>query len=833
MKRSNSPERFVLAGDSARLQNELHRRGMSPPKDYLAPEVLLQKRLEAGRNPLSGIGEAIPELKSPLPEELLGDKSSDNPEILLSAQRINARILEAWINSTIVDAEHMEIPVALAKTEQQHPLSRYGVDRHSLARAGVANGDIDRLYKALFVYSLGFYQLINKTMEHVAGKYTYVAGVWKVYSILLEYCCKVDYDMAIATVQEEKRTALDQMEAHYKAQVRDLQVKCDKALSDLENYSARVGLLERERLQEQHRRLELEEEISHRGLGHEEEVELRIRFEGKLNQMFAHQRDMETREKHRKEQVEKQQGELREKATLEGELSGQVRVLTEAKIALETQVAGLEESLAHTQRINNTLENRLSDSAFKIESLKEDYTQTKEKLQLLQSQLLQRSLIIDKLESEKTAIESQLLKVQAVVDGYQRERDQALARVALLETAFKTDMAKYLTMEQDYVRCKEEESRKDRALVGLKRSLEKSNDELQRTSEQLDTLKVQYNHLVVLTDQQKEQLRQAVSKIEDVTRARHLSEDRVEELKARLAQIEEAKDGLANELLLAKKEADKVRNEIVEVERESDANEMRKRASERQFEAQKDALMQKIKNLSDILSSERKTRETWIEKFEQEQKANAENMRQAMDSRRALADLQLQLTTQTSRREEASRRLEAEKRAGVESRKQVLELRGELEAANRKSLTLVSLVETLEEEWRKRVGEVEERAAADLEQERMLALQDRMCEEDSRSQACRNLSQACTFAFARDLAEQECERLRARREDLRGKLLATVTSVRIMQNSELQAKDADLQLEVEGLNAKLRSKEAEIIEKSLENQRISAFANSLRQVFYT
>ena len=832
MKRSGSPDRFVLAGDSARLQDEMHRRGLSPPKEYIAPEMLLQRRLEAGRNPLSGIAETIPELKSPLPEELL-EKSGDNPEILLSSQRINARILEAWINSTIVDAEHMEIPGTLAKADQQHPLSRYGVDRHSLARAGVANGDIDRLYKALFVYSLGFYQLINKTMEHVAGKYTYVAGVWKVYSILLEYCCKVDYDMAIATVQEEKRTALDQLEAHYKAQVRDWQVKCEKALADVENYSVRLGLLEHERLQEQHRRLELEEEISHRGLGHEEEVGLRIRFEGKLNQMFAQQRDMETREKHRKEQVEKQQGELRDKVTLQGELSGQVRVLAEAKIALEVQVAGLEESLAHTLRINSNLENRLSDYASKIEALKEDYTQAKEKLQLLQSQLLQRSLIIDKLESEKAAIESQLLKVQAVVDGYQRERDQALTRVALLETAFKTDMTKYLTIEQDYVRCKEEEARKDRALVGLKRSIEKSSDELQRTSVQLDTLKVQYDHLVVLTDQQKEQLRQAVSKIEDTTRARHLSEDRVEELKVRLAQTEEAKEVLAGELLAAKKDVDKVRNEIVEVEREFDANEMRQRASERQFDAQKDALMQKIKNLSDILSSERKTRETWIEKFEQEQKANAENMRQAMESRRTLADLQLQLTTQTSRREEATRRLETERRAGVESRKQVLELRGELEAASRKSLTLVHLVETLEEEWRKRVGEVEERAAGELDRERMSALQERMCEEDSRSHACRNLSQAYSFAFARDQAELECERLRARSEDLRGKLLAVVAAVRTKQNSELQAKGADLLLEVDGLKAQHRNKEAEIIEKSLEIQRLSVFASSLREVLST
>ena len=38
---------------------------------------------------------------------------------------------------------------------------------------------------------------INKTLEHAKNKYTLIANVWKVFSILLEYCCKSNYSLMI------------------------------------------------------------------------------------------------------------------------------------------------------------------------------------------------------------------------------------------------------------------------------------------------------------------------------------------------------------------------------------------------------------------------------------------------------------------------------------------------------------------------------------------------------------------------------------------------------------------------------------------------------------
>lgn len=75
-------------------------------------------------------------------------------------------MLETWINETLQDAEHLDIPGVILKPEHKNPISRYGIDRISLTNEGIPNETVDRLFRALFVYSVGFYELIKKCMAH-------------------------------------------------------------------------------------------------------------------------------------------------------------------------------------------------------------------------------------------------------------------------------------------------------------------------------------------------------------------------------------------------------------------------------------------------------------------------------------------------------------------------------------------------------------------------------------------------------------------------------------------------------------------------------------------
>ena len=66
-----------------------------------------------------------------------------------------------------------------------------------MAENGIPHEDVDRIYRSLFVYSVGFYDLVKGIMEHSKGKQIVVMNIWKVFGILLEYCCRTDYRMLI------------------------------------------------------------------------------------------------------------------------------------------------------------------------------------------------------------------------------------------------------------------------------------------------------------------------------------------------------------------------------------------------------------------------------------------------------------------------------------------------------------------------------------------------------------------------------------------------------------------------------------------------------------
>lgn len=117
---------------------------------------------------------------------------------------MGSKVIETWINDTLKDAEHLDIPGTILKPEHKNPISRYGIDRMSFSNAGIPVEITDRVYRALFVYSVGFYELVKKCLEHTERKYTLIANVWKVFAILLEYCCRTDYRMLIQEISREK-----------------------------------------------------------------------------------------------------------------------------------------------------------------------------------------------------------------------------------------------------------------------------------------------------------------------------------------------------------------------------------------------------------------------------------------------------------------------------------------------------------------------------------------------------------------------------------------------------------------------------------------------------
>ena len=211
--------------------------------------------------------------------------------------QMSPKVLETWINETLQDAEHLDIPGVILKPEHQNPISRYGIGRLTLVNNGIPPEIVDRIYRSLFVYSVGFYELIKNCLQHTEKKYSMITNIWKVFAILLEYCCRTDYRMLISEISKEHKTEMEKLDKEYQRKAEE-QANNEKVLKEnLDTQQKMCEELQREWKKEEQMRLKLEEDYTQNTKNHEEEVQLRLKFESKLNNMHSAHRDLETKYK--------------------------------------------------------------------------------------------------------------------------------------------------------------------------------------------------------------------------------------------------------------------------------------------------------------------------------------------------------------------------------------------------------------------------------------------------------------------------------------------------------------------------------------------------------
>ena len=124
-----------------------------------------------------------------------------------------------------------------------------------------------------------------------------ITNIWKVFAILLEYCCRTDYRMLISEISKEHKAELEKLDRDYQKKAEE-QANNEKVLKEnLDTQQKMCEELQREMMNEKQMRLKLQEDFTQNTKNHEEEVQLRLKFESKLNNMHSAHRDLETRYK--------------------------------------------------------------------------------------------------------------------------------------------------------------------------------------------------------------------------------------------------------------------------------------------------------------------------------------------------------------------------------------------------------------------------------------------------------------------------------------------------------------------------------------------------------
>ena len=64
------------------------------------------------------------------------------------------------------EAEEYKIPGIIMKTDsQKNPVAKYGIDRMTLTNAGLPNEEVNHLYRGMYVYSVGFFNLVKEILN--------------------------------------------------------------------------------------------------------------------------------------------------------------------------------------------------------------------------------------------------------------------------------------------------------------------------------------------------------------------------------------------------------------------------------------------------------------------------------------------------------------------------------------------------------------------------------------------------------------------------------------------------------------------------------------------
>jgi hypothetical protein len=79
----------------------------------------------------------------------------------LSASGVSTKHLEGFINDKLLMAAKHNFPMVIRRPEHMRPLERYDLSRIQLLEIGLMQSEIDRLYRALYVYTFGFFAILK------------------------------------------------------------------------------------------------------------------------------------------------------------------------------------------------------------------------------------------------------------------------------------------------------------------------------------------------------------------------------------------------------------------------------------------------------------------------------------------------------------------------------------------------------------------------------------------------------------------------------------------------------------------------------------------------
>ncbi|KAG7389368.1 hypothetical protein PHYPSEUDO_010496 [Phytophthora pseudosyringae] len=164
----------------------------------------------------------------------------------LHLETCGAFLLPASGIASVLTADEDELDLdseafALRKGGDGGSLGRAGMDRYSLYRMGMPKELVDRLYRALYVYTNGFHNIINEISAHCPPRVeSHVsANAWLTFLLLLEQCEDGKYEMAMLKFKQAAQDTQKQLQQGFRLEKVHLDTQLHLAESALTQETAR------------------------------------------------------------------------------------------------------------------------------------------------------------------------------------------------------------------------------------------------------------------------------------------------------------------------------------------------------------------------------------------------------------------------------------------------------------------------------------------------------------------------------------------------------------------------------------------------------------------
>ena len=339
-------------------------------------------------------------------------------------------------------------------------MGQFGIDRYTFEKSGISRDTIDRIYRCLFVYSTGFHQMLSIIVNKV-----HVVSIWKTFTVLLEYCCKTDYQSLLNDLERDHKEKQEETNNKYKEDIEKLVIKNKNLNEAIENMKIQMLKLEKEAFNERQSHEKADKDFNNIKDSIEKEVMLRMKFEDKLNSIHSMNRQLKKRVETTQEQYTLNKIELSNQIfkneVLENELSGLKVYKSEADAKIksyETKIDNLNRELD----VRNAEYNRNSE---KLTRLQKEYS-------ALQSIHQEGVIKIDDLKS-KVNNKDEFIKVQ------NDKIESHLKEIALKNKAYEDLQQKHDYMVKDLERAKDDRIVFEKEIIGLNEIKKERNERVQ------------------------------------------------------------------------------------------------------------------------------------------------------------------------------------------------------------------------------------------------------------------------------------------------------------------------------------------------------------------